>query len=72
MKHLYDFKTRLPKLIMQSILTFLAAASGLMLNYTLHIPITTITIIIIIIIIIIILLTAIGLSPGGSGYFTCI
>ena len=28
-------------------------------------------IIIIIIIIIIILLTAIGLSPGGSGYFTC-
>ena len=27
---------------------------------------------IIIIIIIIVLLTAIGLSPGGSGYFTCI
>jgi len=29
-------------------------------------------IIIIIIIVIIFLLTAIGLSPGGSGYFTCI
>ena len=37
-------------------------------TYSSHI----IIIIIIIIIILLLLLTAIGLSPGGSGYFTCI
>jgi hypothetical protein len=40
MKHVYDFKTRLPKLIMQSTLKILSAASGLMLNYALYTAIT--------------------------------
>jgi hypothetical protein len=40
MKHMCDFKTRLPKLIMQSTLKFSSPASGLMLNYILHNPIT--------------------------------
>jgi len=43
MKHLYDFKTRLPKPIMQSTLKFFSAALGLTLNYISHIPITIMT-----------------------------
>ena len=40
-------------------------------SFIIIITTTTIIIIIIIIIIIVIFLTAIGLSPGGNGYYAC-